>query len=39
MVVLMVTEIVPAAADDIALVPLMTADGVGIAFVIVFADL
>jgi len=28
----------PAAADDIALVTLMTADGIGIALVVVFAD-
>lgn len=39
LLVMAATVIVPAAADDIALVPLMTADGVGIALVVVFADL
>jgi hypothetical protein len=39
--VLMATLIAAAAADDIALVPLMTADGIGIgiALVVLFADL
>jgi hypothetical protein len=31
--------VVPAAADDIAFVRLMTADGIGIALVVVFAEL
>jgi hypothetical protein len=35
----MVTVIVPAATDDIALVPLMTVDGIGIALVVLFANL
>jgi hypothetical protein len=41
MVVLTPTAIAPAAVDDIALVPLMTADrtGIGIALVLVFTDL
>jgi hypothetical protein len=39
-VVLMETVIVPAATPvDIALVPLMTADGIGIPLVVVFVDL
>ncbi len=40
-VVLTATLIAPVAAkgDDIALVPLMTADGAGIALVVVFVDL
>ena len=37
--VLTVTEIAPGAAYDIALVALMTSDGVGIAPVLLFADL
>jgi hypothetical protein len=38
MAVLTVTAIAPA-ADDIAIVPLMTADGIGSAVVVVLADL
>ena len=33
------TAIAPGAAHDIALVPLMTADGIGVALVALFADL
>jgi hypothetical protein len=37
--VLIATLIAPVAADDVALVPLMTADDIGIALVVVFAEL
>jgi len=37
--VLTVTAIDPGAAHDIAFVPLMTADGTGVAPVVLFADL
>jgi hypothetical protein len=39
LLLVMATVIASAAAADIALVPVMAADGIGIALVVVFADL